>query len=96
MESHKEKLLRLWKARQTADGYDVSGVTTLEEAKHFFDKKEEEPEEQEANGISDQMEQEAENEEPEEPVIEEPVIDETLAEPPKEKKPKKRKKAKEV
>lgn len=40
MESHKDKLLRLWKARQTAEGHDVSGVNTLEEAKHFFDKKE--------------------------------------------------------
>lgn len=41
METRKEKQLRLWKARQEAEGHDVSGVTTLEEAKHFFDKKEE-------------------------------------------------------
>lgn len=40
MESQKEKRLRLWKARQEAEGYDVSGVTTLEQAAHFFDKKE--------------------------------------------------------
>ncbi|MCQ2087687.1 MAG: hypothetical protein MJZ37_06435 [Bacilli bacterium] len=41
METKQEKLLRLWKARQSAEGFDVSGVTTLEEAQHFFDKKEE-------------------------------------------------------
>ena len=41
MESIKEKRLRLWKARQEAEGHDVSGVTTLEEAEHFFDKKDE-------------------------------------------------------
>lgn len=41
MESQKDKLLRLWKARQEAEGHDVSGVTTLQEAEHFFDKKEE-------------------------------------------------------
>ena len=40
MESQKDKRLRLWKARQEAEGYDVSGVTTLEQAEHFFDKKE--------------------------------------------------------
>ena len=40
MESQKDKLLRLWKARQEAEGHDVSGVTTLKEAEHFFDKKE--------------------------------------------------------
>lgn len=41
MENIKEKRLRLWKARQEAEGHDVSGVTTLEQAAHFFDKKEE-------------------------------------------------------
>lgn len=40
MESQKEKRLRLWKARQEAEGHDVSSVTTLEQAEHFFDKKE--------------------------------------------------------
>ena len=40
MESKKEKRLRLWKARQEAEGHDVSGVTTLEEAEHFFEKEE--------------------------------------------------------
>lgn len=40
MESQKEKRLRLWKARQEAEGHDVSGVTTLEQAAHFYDKKE--------------------------------------------------------
>lgn len=39
-EDQKAKRLRLWKARQEAEGYDVSGVTTLEQAEHFFDKKE--------------------------------------------------------
>ena len=40
MKEKKERLLRLWKIRQEQEGYDVSGVKTLEEAKHFFDKKE--------------------------------------------------------
>lgn len=34
-----EKLLKLWKARQTAEGYDVSGVKTLEDAERFFSEK---------------------------------------------------------
>ena len=38
-ESNQERKLRLWKARQEAEGHDVSGVTTLEQAAHFFDKK---------------------------------------------------------
>lgn len=38
-EDQKAKRLRLWKARQEAEGHDVSGVTTLEQAEHFFDKK---------------------------------------------------------
>ena len=42
MESRNEKLLRLWKARQEADGVDVSAVKTLEEAEHFYDKRPEE------------------------------------------------------
>jgi hypothetical protein len=37
---NKDKLLKLWKIRQEAEGYDVSGVNTLEEAEHFFDKPE--------------------------------------------------------
>lgn len=41
MKEKKERLLRLWKIRQEQEGYDVSGVKTLEEAEHFFDKKEE-------------------------------------------------------
>lgn len=36
-ESRKDYLLRLWKIRQEAEGYDVSGVKTLEEAEHYFD-----------------------------------------------------------
>lgn len=32
-----KSLLELWKIRQEAEGYDVSGVNTLEEAEHFFD-----------------------------------------------------------
>ena len=47
METQKEKQLRLWKARQEAEGHDVSGVTTLEQAAHFFDKKDTPAEEQE-------------------------------------------------
>lgn len=39
MRDKKRKRLKLWKARQEAEGHDVSGVTTLEEAAHFFDKK---------------------------------------------------------
>lgn len=39
METQKEKRLRLWKARQEAEGHNVSGVTTLEQAAHFFDNK---------------------------------------------------------
>ncbi len=41
-ESIKARRLRNWKARQIAEGYDVSKVNTLEEAEHFFDKKAEE------------------------------------------------------
>ncbi len=33
----KQRRLRLWKERQKNAGYDVSNVTTLEEAEHFFD-----------------------------------------------------------
>lgn len=33
-----ERLLKLWKDRQTQRGIDVSGVKTLYEAEHFFDK----------------------------------------------------------
>lgn len=44
MNSREEYLLKLWKARQEKEGHDVSGVTTLEEAKHFFDVKPEPPE----------------------------------------------------
>ena len=47
METQKEKRLRLWKARQEAEGHDVSGVTNLEQAAHFFDKKDTPDEEQE-------------------------------------------------
>lgn len=39
MKEKKERLLRLWKIRQEQEGYDVSGIKTLEEAEHFFDKK---------------------------------------------------------
>ena len=47
MESRTEKLLRLWKSRQTADGHDVSGVKTLDEAEHFFEKEEQSVQENE-------------------------------------------------
>ncbi len=40
MTKHEEKLLRLWKVRQTQEGYDVHDVKTLEEAERFFDEKE--------------------------------------------------------
>ena len=43
MENIKDRRLRLWKARQTAEGHDVSGVKTLEEAERFFEKKEQTP-----------------------------------------------------
>lgn len=43
--SNDERLLKLWKARQEAEGVDVSGVKTLEEAEHFYDKKETKEEE---------------------------------------------------
>ena len=39
MKEKEERLLRLWKIRQEQEGVDVSGVRTLEEAKHFYDKK---------------------------------------------------------
>ncbi len=40
MNKKKDELkLKLWKSRQTAEGHDVSKVSTLEEAAHFFDKK---------------------------------------------------------
>lgn len=32
-----ERRLRAWKIRQEAEGYDVSGVNTLEDAEKFFD-----------------------------------------------------------
>lgn len=39
MKKHEQRQLKLWKARQEAEGHDVSGVNTLEEARHFFDQK---------------------------------------------------------
>ena len=39
MKKHEQRQLKLWKARQEAEGHDVSGVNTLEEAKLFFDQK---------------------------------------------------------
>ena len=39
MKEKEERLLRLWKIRQEQEGVDVSSVKTLEEAKHFYDKK---------------------------------------------------------
>ena len=77
MESIKEKRLRLWKARQESEGHDVSGVTTLEEAEHFFDKKE-------APKLPEVPEVPEVTEEPEEP-------EEPEAEPEKPKKSKKAK-----
>lgn len=90
MESHKDKLLRLWKARQAAEGHDVSGVTTLEEANHFFDKKED-PELLEVPEIPEIPEVTEVTEEP----AEVPEIPEVTEEPVEPKKPRK-KKAKEV
>lgn len=39
MNKNEERLLKLWKARQEAEGHDVSGVKTLKEAEQFFSKK---------------------------------------------------------
>lgn len=39
MNKREEFLLKLWKARQTADGKDVSKVKTLKEAEEFYKKK---------------------------------------------------------
>jgi len=39
MSNHEEKLLKLWKARQEAEGKDVSNVKTLKEAEAFYKKK---------------------------------------------------------
>lgn len=66
MESIKDKRLRLWKARQEAEGHDVSGVTTLEEAEHFFDKKEA-PKLPEVPEIPEVTEEPAASEVPEKP-----------------------------
>lgn len=104
METRKEKQLRLWKARQEAEGHDVSGVTTLEEAKHFFDKKEEPvipeasvvPEVPEVPEIPDIPDIPEETEVTEAPEVPE-VPEETAAqEAPKEQKARKPRKAKEV
>ena len=86
MESQKDKLLRLWKARQEAEGHDVSGVNTLEEAKHFFDKKE-------AAALPEVPEVPEVPEIPEVPEV--PEVTES-EEDPKEKKAKKPRKTKEV
>lgn len=72
MENIKEKRLRLWKARQAAEGHDVSGVTTLEQAEHFYDKKEapkppEVPEIPEIPEIPEVPEEPAASEVPEKP-----------------------------
>ena len=92
MESIKDKRLRLWKARQEAEGHDVSGVTTLEQAEHFFDKKEE-PQLPEVPVIPEVPEVPEIPEIPEIPeVTEEPAAEEVPAAPKKTRK----KKAKEV
>lgn len=90
MESIKDKRLRLWKARQEAEGYDVSGVTTLEQAEHFFDKKED-PKPPEAPEVPEIPEIPEIPEVPE--VTEEPVASEV---PEKPKRQRATKKAKEV
>lgn len=89
MESQKDKRLRLWKARQEAEGHDVSGVTTLEQAEHFSDKKEapQPPEVPEIPEIPEVQEV------PE--VTEEPVVSE-VPEKPKRQRTKAPKKAEEV
>jgi hypothetical protein len=84
MESQKEKQLRLWKARQEAEGYDVSGVTTLEQAKHFFDKKEE-PEPPEAPEVPEAPEA---PELPEAPEVPEVTVEQETPKPKKAKAPK--------
>ena len=90
METQKEKRLRLWKARQEAEGHDVSGVTTLEQAEHFFDKKEV-PQLPEVPEIPEIPEVPEEPEVPE--VTEEPAASEV---PEKPKRKRATKKAKEV
>ena len=67
MKDQKEKRLRLWKARQEAEGHDVSGVTTLEQAEHFFDKKVEPAEEPEIPEIPEVTEEPEIPEEPKQP-----------------------------
>ena len=100
MESIKDKRLRLWKARQEAEGHDVSGVTTLEQAEHFFDKKEELPEAVAIPEIPEIPEVPEVPEIPEIPEIpeEEPAAEEVPAaeEEPAEPKKTRKKKAKEV
>ena len=71
METQKEKRLRLWKARQEAEGYDVSGVTTLEQAAHFFDKKDE-PVPPAPPEVPEESEVPAEQEEPKTPKARKP------------------------
>ena len=44
MSKREDKLLKLWKARQEADGKDVSKVKTLKEAEIFYKKKGKKPE----------------------------------------------------
>lgn len=67
MMTQREKRLKLWKARQTAEGYDVSGVTTLEQAEHFFDKKEPEAPKDPAPAEETESGEQEETAEPEKP-----------------------------
>lgn len=39
MKKKDERMLKLWKARQEAEGHDVSAVKTLKDAEQFFAKK---------------------------------------------------------
>lgn len=50
MSNHEERLLKLWKARQEAEGKDVSKVKTLKQAEAFYKKKDEKKEEKKPEG----------------------------------------------
>lgn len=91
MTTQQEKRLKLWKARQAAEGHDVSGVMTLEQAEHFFDKKE-------CAAVDDAVQDEVIEEIGEIEEIEDVTVPEEPAAPAEPKKPKntKGKKSKEV
>lgn len=54
-EKREDKLLRLWKNRQEAEGYDVSKVKTLKQAEKFFDKPQKKTEEPPEDGTIEEV-----------------------------------------